>query len=386
LRPPIYQCFEQSEYQTRLDALRALMVSRGIDVLVTTTPENVFYLSGYQTPGYYFFLGLIVFQDRDPVLIPPPHEESLVSAYSWVDDYRINADTSSSIETASNVMKAYLRGGGVVALEQGAWFLTANDVAEFAQHLPAARIVDSNGLVEAGRLIKSAAELAHMRSAATVAATAMQAGLDAIEVGVRERDIAAAVYQAQLSAGGEYTGLPAFVTSGERSLMVHASWSDRVVGDREVVFLEVPGSVNRYHTAHSRVAIAGEPPELLLKGLEVNSGALQLAKDQIKPGVEIAHVFGNVKRAIDEADVPYSQGRRIAYGIGTAFPPDWGEGHIISINADEHREFQLGMVFHIITTMRLPGIGAIGCSDTVAVTESGSETLTARVPVELHKR
>ena len=118
----------------------------------------------------------------------------------------------------------------------------------------------------------------------------------------------------------------------------------------------------------------------------MNSGALQLAKDQIKPGVEIAHVFGNVKRAIDDSDVPYSQGRRIAYGIGTAFPPDWGEGHIISINADEHREFQSGMVFHIITTMRLSGIGAIGCSDTVAVTESGSEPLTVRVPVELHKR
>jgi len=385
MRPPIYQCFKQSEYQARLDALRSRMVEREIDVLVTSTPENVFYLSGYQTPGYYFFLGLIVFQDRDPVLIPPPHEESLVAAYSWVDDYRITLDTSSSIETASTVIKEAGHGRGVVSLEQGAWFLTANDVAEFERNLPDAAIVDSDGLVEVGRLIKSAAELVHIKSAADVAATAMQAGLDAIEVGVRERDIAAAVYQAQLSAGGEYTGLPAFITSGERSLMVHASWSDRVVGDGEVVFLEVPGSVNRYHVAHSRVAIAGEPSEMLLKGVEVNSGALQLAKDQIKSGIEIAQVFRNVKSAIDDADVPYSQGRRIAYGIGTAFPPDWGEGHIISINADEHREFQPGMVFHIITTMRLPDIGAVGCSDTVAVTPDGAETLTNRIPPQLYR-
>ncbi|NQW18564.1 MAG: aminopeptidase P family protein [Chloroflexi bacterium] len=386
MRGPIYQCFEQSEYQARLDALRERMVDRGVDVLVTTTPENVFYLSGYQTPGYYFFLGLIVFQDREPVLIPPPHEESLVPAYSWVDEYRINADTSSSIETTSTVIKELGYGKGVVALELGAWFLTANDVDEFAGYLPDAKLVDSDGLVEAGRLIKSDAELAHMRSAAKVAATAMQAGIDAIEIGVRERDIAAAVYQAQISAGGEYSGLPAFVTSGERSMMVHASWSDRVVADGEVVFLEVPGSVNRYHVAHSRAAIAGDPSDLLLKGVEVNSGALQLAKDLIKPGVDIAEVFGEVKRSIDESDVPYKQGRRIAYGIGTAFPPDWGEGHIISINADEHREFRSGMVFHIITTMRLLGIGAIGCSDTVAVTRSGSETLTGGVPIDLYRR
>lgn len=386
MRAPEYPVFDLEEYETRLLGVRARMAARGIDALVTTTPENIFYLTGYQTPGYYFFLALVVSMDSDPVLIPPPHEESLVAAFSWVDDYRIYPDTSDGVSTAIEVLRELRLTNSKIAIELGSWFPTSGDLLRLGDGLPRANVVDSNGLVEEGRLIKSTDELDQMRAAAKVSAAGMQAGLDAVSDGVSERELAAEVYRAQISAGGEYTALPAFVTSGERSLLVHATWSDRRVSDGEVVFLEVPGSVNRYHAVHSRCAVVGEPSDLLRKGFEVNSDALRLAKEQIRPGVEVAEAFRAAKVRIDDADVPYTQGRRIAYGIGLAFPPDWGEGHIISINGNEHREFKPGMTFHVITTMRLPGLGAIGCSDTVAVTADGCETLTGGVPVELALR
>ena len=77
------------------------------------------------------------------------------------------------------------------------------------------------------------------------------------------------------------------------------------------------------------------------------------------------------------------QGRRIAYGIGIAFPPGWDEGDIFSINRDEDRPLQAGMTFHLITTMRPPGVGAIGNSDTVLITENGTETLTGAIPTSI---
>ncbi len=57
-----------------------------------------------------------------------------------------------------------------------------------------------------------------------------------------------------------------------------------------------------------------------------------------------------------------------------------GEGDIFSINVDEKRLLQAGMVFHLITTMRFSGVGAIGSSDTVRVTATGLETLTSVIP------
>ena len=53
--------------------------------------------------------------------------------------------------------------------------------------------------------------------------------------------------------------------------------------------------------------------------------------------------------------------------------------YIFSINIDEPRPLLAGMCFHLITTMRVPGLGAIGCSDTVLVTDDGVETLTNQI-------
>ena len=60
MRTPLHQFFSHEEFQSRLDGVRTRMDERGLDALLLTTPENIYYLTGYQTPVYYFFIGLIV--------------------------------------------------------------------------------------------------------------------------------------------------------------------------------------------------------------------------------------------------------------------------------------------------------------------------------------
>ena len=67
---------------------------------------------------------------------------------------------------------------------------------------------------------------------------------------------------------------------------------------------------------------------------------------------------------------------RSGYSIGISFPPDWGEGHILSLRAGEPRVLAPGMVFHLVPSLLIPGVGGFGVSDTVLVTESGCECLT----------
>ena len=384
MKNPLHQFFPHDEFQSRLDAVRARMDERGLDVLLLTTPENIHYLSGYQTPGYYFFLGLIVPLKGDPVLVPPPHEESLVASYSVVEDYRLFPDTEDPVAGVAGVLEGLGFARASIGVEYESWFLKIRDYMRLRMALPQATLHDGSGIVEMGRLIKSEREIGYMREAAVIAQAGVAAGLDAVAEGATERDLAAEVIRAQVMAGSEYSGLPPFVTSGEQhSMQVHSMWSDRKIENGDVVFFEAPGVVNRYHVALTRAAFVGEPPELLVHGSEVNRDALRLAKERIRPGTPASEAFEAARQRIDDADVPYVQGRRIAYSIGTAFPPGWDEGHIFSINANEHRPFHEGMTFHVITTMRLPGLGAIGCSDTVLVTEDGCETLTSGVPNEV---
>lgn len=59
--------FPKAEFDRRIEAARHLLAERSIDVL--TGPENIFYLAGQQTPGYYTFQALLLPVDGAPVFI-----------------------------------------------------------------------------------------------------------------------------------------------------------------------------------------------------------------------------------------------------------------------------------------------------------------------------
>ena len=61
------------------------------------------------------------------------------------------------------------------------------------------------------------------------------------------------------------------------------------------------------------------------------------------------------------------------------------EGHIIDLNKNDKRVLQPGMVFHLPVALRLYGECCVGFSETVLVTEKGSESLT-KFPRELFVR
>lgn len=380
MRTPTYLYFSLAEYQRRLDGVRRRMQERGLDGAVITTPENIYYLSGYQTPGYYWYMALVVPLERDPVLIPPPHEESLVPAYSVFRDYRTYRDNADWMAETASVLNDVGMAGKRIGYEASSWFLRVAEHERLKAALPQATLIDCSGLVEDGRMVKSPTEIGYIRQAAKAAVAGMRAGIDAVRVGATENDVATAVMQAQLKNDSEYTGLPPFINSGPRTMLVHVTWSGRTIEQNEPVFLEVPGCIHRYHAAMTRSVWLGDPPELLFRANETNTDAWRLAKDTIRPGVPAYEAFEVARDRIAGGNVGYRQGRRVAYAIGIGFPPRWDEGHIISINDGEKRPFQAGMTFHLITTMRITGLGGVGCSDTVLVTEDGCETLTSGIP------
>ena len=52
--------FPADEFDGRVARARALLAERDIDVLIVTGPENIFYLTGQQTPGYYTYQALLL--------------------------------------------------------------------------------------------------------------------------------------------------------------------------------------------------------------------------------------------------------------------------------------------------------------------------------------
>jgi len=391
LRTPKYQFFELTEYQERLDALRQRMELRGTDVILVTSPENLYYLSGYQTPGYYWYQTLVVPLEHEPVFIVRLNESSNIEPLSWVEDSRPYEDFDDWIAHTRDVLVDLGLDGKRVGLDYDSFFLRTRDEKGLTELLPAATFVDASGLVEAGRVVKSPQEIEYMRQAARAAEAGLKAGIDACKAGVTENDVAAEIHHAQIIAGSEYTGLPIFIRTGARDSQTHATWCRNVLEPGDSVTMEMPGCINRYHAALYGQVFLGEPPAELLRGMEVGKQLMGIAKDAIRPGVPAGDVHKLVQDALVEAMGPESRrNARLAYSIGIAFAPDWGEGQILSMSHAEPRLLQAGMTFHLLAgQVVLTGMEQVkrACSsDTILVTESGCETLTDQFEHQVYVR
>ena len=95
----------------------------------------------------------------------------------------------------------------------------------------------------------------------------------------------------------------------------------------------------------------------------------------MKPGVPCGDVAEAWADAIVKGgfDRPH---KRAGYSIGISFPPDWGEGYILSLKYGEKRVLEPGMVFHVPSSIRDEGVALVGNSETILVTDRGSEAVT----------
>ena len=391
MRAPRFQYFSLEEYRERLGALRRRMEGAGADVLLVTSPENLCYLSGYQTPGYYWYQTLIVPLDREPVFVVRINEASNVEPLSWVEDCRPYEDFEDWIAHTRDVLADLGLAGARIGLDYDSFFLRTRDEKRLVAALPAATFVDGAGLVEEGRLVKSPQELAYMRQAARAAEAGLRAGIEACRAGVTENDVAAEIHRAQILAGSEYTGLPIFIRTGARDAQTHATWARHPLEPGDSITMEMPGCINRYHAALYGQVFLGEPPDALLRGMEIGNAIMREAKAAIRPGVPAGDIHALVQGRLREAAGEAAQrNSRTAYSIGIAFAPDWGEGHILSMTQGETRPLEAGMTFHLLAGhVFLTGMERIKrscCSDTVLVTEDGCETLTGGVEHKVYVR
>ena len=370
-------CFPLAEYQHRLNELRKRMQERLLDAVVISDPENLFYLTGYQTTCYSYFQALVVPLEGEPISITRELEASNMVHRTWVEEARCYTDTGDAIQELFNIIKDLGLEHKYIGYERNSYFFPAYQQDRFHNHMQAGEgnLLDCYGIVEEGRICKSAAEIELMRSVAKVTEAGMQAAIEATEVGVTENEIAAAACAAMFSAGGEYPAVLPYITSGPRSMIGHATWEGRTVQAGEHVFLEMAGCIKRYHTAMMRTVLLGEKSPAMQSAEASMLEALDAAHNLIRPGVMVSDVDKCVRDIICRNDVGANLLTRAGYSIGIAFAPSWDEGYIMSLKQGDETVLKPGMTFHLLPWMwGVEGDKTCGISDTILVTETGCES------------
>jgi Xaa-Pro dipeptidase len=367
--------FDATEYERRQATLRARMEERGLDAVLLSGPENQYYVTGYETTGFHSFpQTLILPRSAPPVLVTRRLEEgNAAAAYQLAcRSYRDDQDPADALAVALRDLGLADKPLGV---EKAVPWLTVRLFEGLRQALPRATLIDVSGLVELQRAVKSPAEIAYMRQAAVAVAAGMGAGLAAIRDGANEREIAAVVFPARILAGSHFVRNPTYITAGPRSALAHATWLGKTLARGDVVFLEMGANVRHYDAALIRTAIVGPPSEPLRRAADASLAGLAAAIAAVHAGIPASEVYRATRDAVAKEGCEPFFLHRAGYGIGIEFLT-WIERGGVSLDAGSPTILQPNMTLHLVPYLLLPGLGSVGFSETVRVTETGCEVLT----------
>jgi Xaa-Pro dipeptidase len=384
--------FPTEEYIERLRRTKTRMGEAGIDVLVSSDPANMNYLTGYDGWSFYVPQCVVVSLDTDtPLWIGRKMDVAGARHTTFLPDAHIIGYPENYVQTLERHPMNYVgdriadRGWGqkTVGVEMDAYYFSARSYAELQKHLPDARFANADLLVNWIRLIKSDAEIDLMREAGQIANQVMTTAIERLEPGVRECDAVAAVYQAQMSGtaefGGDYPAIVPMMPTGEKTSAPHLTWTDAPYENEQMVNLELAACRHRYHCPIARTAYLGKkPPAKLVELADHTVEGLNLTLDAIGPGMRAEEVEAVWRRHIAKAGLEKES--RIGYAMGLNYPPDWGE-HTASLRPGDRTVLKTNMTFHMILGMWMDDYG-FECSESFRVSQTGCETFSS-VPRKL---
>lgn len=416
--------FPKTEYDARISRLRSQMGDLDIRGVLISAPENIYYLTGLDHQGYFAYECLIVPLEGDPVLVTRAMEAATVrDQVPWID-HRGYSDGVDPIPAPKDESEDILMGDvseigtpvgvrpwemsagvavrgplasddhipadmtidsiraagldtGRVGIEKRSSFLPFGITELVTQGLDRVEWVDASSIVSDCRLIQSDLELACTREAARLTDSMLLSAIAAAGPGVPERDVVAAAYDVMFRRGGTYPGFVPLIRSTRTLAHEHGTWTGGRIRKRDLLFIELSGCTRRYHAPGGRLVFTGRAPRNAERMNELCRESLENAARAIRPGALASDVYSSWQATLDRTGLAGYSRHHCGYAVGIGFPPSWsGSGTPRGLRRGSEMRLESGMVFHLMSWLLRTGKGDSFMSDTVVVTDDGSELLT----------
>lgn len=358
-------------YTSRLDALRRLQLANDIHSVALMPGANMHYFTGLTThlserPAVTFVPaeGLLA------VLLPEleaPAAKSILPEDARLFTYR---DEEGHEYVFHQVAEALRLEGKSIGVEYLA--MRVLEMRRIEQAFPGCPLLAVEPWMPELRMVKDAAEVAHMRRAVEIAERAMQRLLDdgAIRAGRTELQVAADLQVAMLREGGQGQAFSPIVVGGPNTAAPHASPSGRPLAEGDLVIVDWGTVYEGYRSDITRTFVLGKPTSEMVRIHDAVLAANQAGQLAARPGLAAQEVDRIARRAITLAGYGEYFIHRTGHGLGleTHEPPYIVEGNLSLL--------QPGMSFTVEPGIYLPGVGGVRIEDDVVITADGSETLT----------
>lgn len=378
----------------------ALMDAAGIDGLVATRLENVFYLSGVWNVSQTMFpydaqtyavvtrdrlrepMVVIAIGDADQTLAAFPGYRGAITYGTFFREVRGNpldereerlktavldhAPRKDALEALVAVLEELGLAGKTIGLDETVF--PAVWRPELARRLPGLTVRDAAALFRAIRMVKTEEETRRLRRAAVVTEQAIRAAVAAATEGTTEREVAREYRHSITSQGAEPTF--SLIRFGRNAVLGQLPSDATPLRPGDWIWFDVGCRIDGYWSDLARIAVLGEPSDQLRRYYAASLAGEDRAIAQVRPGMTAGQIFDETVDAVQEAGIPHYRRQHVGHGIGVEVydPPLLGPGRTDVI--------EVGMVLNFETPYFELGWGSVHVEDPFVVREGGNELLT----------
>nr|MDO8098191.1 Xaa-Pro peptidase family protein [Candidatus Njordarchaeota archaeon] len=359
------------------DRVSQLMRDKQVDVLLASSPENVFYTSGLPTrhselnPILYILSGqypsiVVISQDGGEALITWQLFRS-VDKVSWIRKVTGILSRSEALERLFSLIKGTgLSKGGTIGVES----LMPYYMCEWlTRKFPDAKIKISDDIFTELRLEKSEEEIRRIRQSTKIAEKAIQSMIDSSRIGVANIEL---VKLGRKKITEEGMAAVDHITVGVGGSDPEYPWLGIGMEKGDLVLLDVGAVYGGYCSDVARYAAINPAPEGAEAGMNLMIKVQQACIDAIGPGV----------KPIEAVNAAYE-----------TYNGNGGEGfffisiHSVGLLIEEYtfydtvlgassKPFKTDMVIDVDCRTVVPPQGLIGVGDPFLVTRSGCERIS----------
>ena len=346
----------------RIRAVRAWLNEKKIDSLIATKQANVTYTTGFSgSDSWAAITHRAVWLLTDSRYIEQAKKEC--------PHCRIIQRTVPMAESTAELIKK-LKSPQTIAVEKST---SLADFEALKKNIKT-RLKTAGNIIEGLRSIKAGSEIAAIRTAARIAATALKAACKYIEPGMTENELGGMLdlQIRKLAAANSFETIVAFGSNCSRP---HHQPGRRKLKKNDTILIDFGVRYKNYCCDLTRCFVVGRPAGISFykKVYKAVCQAQAAALKMVKPGAKISEVDAAARQVISKYDLPV-YGHGTGHGLGL-------EVHEEPVISEKSKgKLEAGMVFTIEPAVYIPGKLGVRIEDDILVTETGCEILTGDCP------
>ncbi|NLI71087.1 MAG: aminopeptidase P family protein [Firmicutes bacterium] len=373
------------------ERIETAMVEHGLTALVASLPENIYYMSGYESIGHQILSRNLIFAvygvDKNEVslVIPTAEVPTALERFPNTDIHAFGefffTFPAGGIENIENIISRREQDSlralvktlhnmgikrGRVGLDEGR--LTPQLWRGLAEACPHLEFVHASNIFSQIRMIKHKHEIALLECSAEIAEQSLFAVLPEIKVGTTELEIGQRYMEEVVARGA----IPYFnvVTIDERSAFSDTINTAQAVKDGSIIRFDFGCVYQGYSSDLARTAVVGSYEDKVFEYYQAILFGEEQAVKEIRPGIGADVIFRTAVNRTREAGIPHYNRHHCGHGIGLEIY-DWP-----LLAPDVKIPLEAGMVLCVETPYYELGWGGIQVEDTVEVTRYGARYLS----------